>query len=254
MESYRTRRRKLAANSSQSYLPFTEETPTAPHVAVEELPAELETDPAEQDFSFTIAIGRCADKPPGDDSQLLIDVSAPPLVETNGDARGQVLPESEVPTRQAGGLYPVAAIEERRLAAIVDGFCLLFSCGGFLALFGSLGGQFTFSKLSAAVYCISFALVYIQYFSLFTIFGGTTPGMMLRGLRVVDFSGEEPAPRQLFLRAMGYLLSAGTFFLGFLWATWDEDSLTWHDRVSHTYLSSVETLAETEVPGTAPLR
>jgi len=40
--------------------------------------------------------------------------------------------------------------------------------------------------------------------------------MMLRGLRVVDFSGENPSPRQLLYRAAGYMLSAGTFFLGFL--------------------------------------
>jgi len=68
--------------------------------------------------------------------------------------------------------------------------------------------------MSAAVYTIAFAIVYLQYFFLFTVFGGTTPGMMLRRLEVVDFSGEEPAPRNLLLRAAGYMLSAGTFFLG----------------------------------------
>ena len=44
-------------------------------------------------------------------------------------------------------------------------------------------------------------------------------------------------------RCVGYLLSAGTFFLGFLWACWDEDALTWHDRMSRTYLSVAETFA-----------
>jgi len=41
--------------------------------------------------------------------------------------------------------------------------------------------------------------------------------MMLRGLQVVDFSGEPPPRGRLLLRAAGYVLSAGTFFLGFLW-------------------------------------
>jgi uncharacterized RDD family membrane protein YckC len=128
---------------------------------------------------------------------------------------------------------------------------LFFAFGGFLALFGSLGGQFTLSKLSAAVCMTTFAIVYLQYFSLFTIFGGTTPGMMLRGLQVVSFSGEPPTPRHMFLRSAGYVLSAGTFFLGFLWAMWDEDALTWHDRLSRTYLSSAETLADIEAHGVA---
>jgi len=45
---------------------------------------------------------------------------------------------------------------------------------------------------------------------------------------------------------LGYMLSAGTLFLGFLWAIWDEDALTWHDRLSRTYLTSPEILAESD--------
>jgi len=121
-------------------------------------------------------------------------------------------------------------------------------------LFSSLGGQFTLSKLSAAVYAITFAIVYLQYFALFTTFGGTTPGMMLRNLQVVSFSGEPPTPRQMLLRSAGYVLSAGTFFLGFLWAMWDEDELTWHDRLSRTYLSVSRTFVDIESSSVAHSR
>ncbi|MBS1841581.1 MAG: RDD family protein [Acidobacteria bacterium] len=198
---------------------------------------------AGEDFSFTIAIGRCA--PAKARNEMFIDVSLPPAFEKNGDETG----EATNAAQERVGLYPVAAIEERRIVAMIDSACLLFAYGGFLTLFGSLGGQFTFSKMSAAVYCIAFAIVYLQYFTLFTVFGGTTPGMMLRGIQVVDFSGEAPSPRRLLLRAAGYMLSAGTFFLGFLWAMWDEDELTWHDRISHTYLSSAEKLGDSELAG-----
>jgi uncharacterized RDD family membrane protein YckC len=142
------------------------------------------------------------------------------------------------------GLYPVASLEDRRMAAVIDGACLLFAYGGFLALFGSLGGQFTASKLTAAVYATTFAIVYLQYFALFTVFGGTTPGMMFRGLQVASFNGAPPSPRQLLLRSVGYVLSASACFAGFLWAWWDEDALTWHDRISRTYLSSPATRAQ----------
>jgi len=202
-------------------------------------------DAPEDDFSFTIAIGRCTPAKRKDDGQMFIDVSLP-TVSAQSDSGSTANSAME----QRAGLYPVASMDERRIAALIDGACLLFAYGGFLTLFGSLGGQFTFSKMSAAVYSIAFAIVYLQYFSLFTVFGGTTPGMMLRGLQVVDFSGEPPSPRKLLLRAAGYILSAGTFFLGFLWAMWDEDELTWHDRISHTYLSSTEKLADSEMHGT----
>jgi uncharacterized RDD family membrane protein YckC len=243
--SYRARRRKTSDSDGQPELPFEQHAsspPEVPAVAVAEQPA------VEDDFSFTIAIGRTANRKFQDESEMFIDVSLPPAQETSVAGTGS-LPESTA--SQHSGLYPVASIDERRLSALIDALCLLFACGGFLALFGSLGGHFAFSKLSAAVYAASFAIVYLQYFSLFTVFGGTTPGMMLRGLRVVDFSGETPSPRQLLLRAAGYMLSAGTFFLGFLWAQWDEDELTWHDRISRTYLSSADTIADSELSGAA---
>jgi len=203
----------------------------------------------EEDFSFTIAIGRPANKHAVDESRMVIDVSLPPDSETSPQTQ---IAEDE--RKSPSGLHPVACIDDRRLAGLIDFCCLMFAYGGFLLLFGSLGGQFTLSKLSAAVYAATFAIVYLQYFALFTVFGGTTPGMMVRGLQVVSFSGEPPTPRQMLLRSAGYMLSAGTFFLGFLWTMWDEDELTWHDRLSRTHLSVAQTFADLENSGVAHTR
>jgi len=260
LASYRARRGKTAPNEDQSRLPFERaaEIPVPGiNVAVAEQPAGAPAAAAPDDFSFTLAIGRTANRRPADEAQMFIDVSLP-VAAAAGRSPGSPAPAQAAvaepqpdPALRSTGQYPVAPLEERRLSGLIDAACLAFACGGFLALFGSLGGQFAFSKLNAAVYAASFAIVYLQYFALFTVFGGTTPGMMLRGLRVVDFSGEEPATRQLLLRAAGYMLSAGTFFLGFLWVQWDEDELAWHDRISRTYLSSSETLAEAELGSVA---
>ena len=238
VNAYRTRRRKVSANDRQTYFSFEEsvdETQGRASVAIEGQPA------SEEEFSFTLAIGRSQQAKTGEELPVEIDVSTRP------DANAQALAkprEGRTSTEQR--LYPVASIEYRRLAALIDFFCLLFAYGGFLGLFGSLGGHFTLSKLSVAVCAMTFAVVYLQYFALFTNFGGTTPGMMLRGLQVVGFSGEPPTSRQMLLRSVGYALSAGTFFLGFLWAMWDSDELTWHDRLSRTYLSVEQTLPELE--------
>ena len=239
LAAYRTRRRKAAPHAAQSRLPFeepSEEARADASVAIAEPGATIE-----DDFSFTIAIGRPSKKRVIEESRMIIDVSLPP----DADAHSPALAPGEE-RKSLPGLHPVASIDDRRLAAVIDLVCLLFAYGGFLTLFGSLGGQFTLSKLSAAVYAIAFAIVYLQYFALFTVFGGTTPGMMMRGLQVVDFSGEPPTPRQMLLRSAGYVLSMGTFFLGFLWALWDEDELTWHDRLSRTYLSAAQTFADIE--------
>ena len=239
LEAYRTRRRKLSPNAAQSQFSFHDPSnKMAPHTsaAVAEPPASNE-----EDFSFTIAIGRPSNKRVLEESRTVIDVSQPPDSEAGPQSQAVEDERKSLP-----GLHPVALIDDRRLAALIDFCCLLFAYGGFLMLFGSLGGQFTLSKLSAAVYATTFVIVYLQYFALFTVFGGTTPGMMMRSLQVVSFSGEPPTPRQMLLRSAGYMLSAGTFFLGFLWAMWDEDELTWHDRLSRTHLSAAQTFADLE--------
>jgi uncharacterized RDD family membrane protein YckC len=245
LQTYRARRRKLAPNLAQTKLPFEEPAaePT-PHSGVGVAVASPTTD---DDFSFTIAIGRNAAA--REDSRMVIDVSLPPGSEQGSEET----PAIEVRSEQTG-LYPVASIEERRIAGLIDVGCLLFAYGGFLALFGSLGGQFTFSKLSAVMCGTTFVIVYLQYFALFTVFGGTTPGMMLRGLQVVSFSGEPPTPRQMLWRSVGYMLSAGTFFMGFLWAMWDEDALTWHDRLSRTYLCPAPVFGEIDATRVAHSR
>jgi len=239
LDAYRSGRRKLAPNVAQSQFSFDAPSgkmqPQA-SVAVAEPPVSVEND-----FSFTIAIGRPSKKRVLEDSRVVIDVSLPPDSESNPQAQ-----VTEDERKSLPGLQPVASMDDRRLAAMIDFCCLLFAYGGFLMLFGSLGGQFTLSKLNAAVYTTAFAIVYLQYFALFTIFGGTTPGMMMRGLQVISFSGEPPTPRQMLLRSAGYILSAGTFFLGFLWAMWDEDELTWHDRLSRTHLSAAQSFADLE--------
>ena len=265
LEAYRQRRRKVSPNAAQAQLPFAEPvvakraTAVAPNQATTASVAELSTavipgpqsiayesssqcssQSGDDDFAFTIAIGRIASKPHSADGRMMIDVSNSPDADAAGEDAG------ELTERAHAGLYPVAPLGDRQLAGIIDAACLLFAFGGFVALFGSLGGQLTLSKMNAAVYLAALSVVYFQYFALFTVFGATTPGMMFRGLQVMSFSGEPPTPRQLLLRSAGYMLSAGIGLIGFLWAVWDEDQLTWHDRLSKTYLSSAQTYAEVE--------
>jgi uncharacterized RDD family membrane protein YckC len=251
LQDYRSRRRKTAANEAQAALPFDDRPPAPANktaVDVEEA-IPKEPTPVTDDFAFTIAIGRVSN-PAEADPRLLIDVSIPVQLETE-KAVPEKLPELQ-PIQN--GLFPIASIDERRRALLIDAACLAFAYGGFLALFSSLGGHFTLSKLSATVCFFTFAFVYVQYFGLFTIFGGSTPGMMFSGIQVASFTGDAPTARQYMLRAAGYLLSAGTCFLGFLWVLWDEDGLTWHDRLSKTYLARIESLGEESISQPANAR
>jgi uncharacterized RDD family membrane protein YckC len=142
---------------------------------------------------------------------------------------------------------PVADLRERRLAGLVDGAILGVTCMGFFLLFHALGGEFSLSRFGLAACLASAYLVYAQYFVLFTVFTGVTPGMMLRGLEVLALDGRPPSTRHLLWRSFGYLISAAAVFLGFLWAGWDDDHLTWHDRISQTYVTPANEAASEEL-------
>ncbi len=230
LESYRARRRRLRPNEAQAALPFSRSVEAeneatlagasaSAHLAAEkEVGQVLPTERVEIPVAWPHAdLGGAADRPV--------------CSQYHGNARP---------------LWPVAELSERGRAGLFDAAFLLLAYGGFLAMFSSLGGHLSLGKLEAAVYAATLALFYAQYFALFTVLGGTTPGMLLRGLRVVGFDGAAPSPRQMLWRSFGYLVSAGTALLGFLWALWDEDHLTWQDRISQTYLTRAKKPGEEE--------
>jgi uncharacterized RDD family membrane protein YckC len=234
LHAYRARRHGGAAAQLQSALPF--ETVSAP--SVEGPDAAIEFDPP-------------------------VPATQPRHHRRQGAERVEIsIPRYEIASTVAGNhraaakhiglgaepdaLFPVASLAERRRAALLDGALLLVSYGGMLALFWTLGGRLGFNKLDVVVTVV--ILFYAQYFALFTLFGGSTPGMMIRGLRVVSFDGSMPTSRQMLWRSFGYLVAAGTCFLGFLWALWDEDLLCWQDRISQTYLTPIQAIAVDDHP------
>lgn len=60
-----------------------------------------------------------------------------------------------------------------------------------------------------------------------------TPGKLLLDCRVVDAGTLQPLSlRQAIIRALGYILSALPFYLGFVWAAIDKRKQTLHDKLA----------------------
>ena len=259
VEAYRARHKRLHPSVHQGALQFEDlereasavHAPATSHRAATALYVELEqadceNNPTEaaEEFAFAIGIGRRPISSPNATDEagarrVEIDLTEPGATASDETAHPGIASQRPAGARADAPYFPVASFPERCLAGAFDIVFLLFAYGGFLTLFGSLGGHFSFSKFSVAVYAASLGLFYVQYFALFTIFGGATPGMMLRQLQVVSFDGDAPGARQLLQRSFGYVVSGGTFLLGFLWSLWDEDRLTWQDRISRTHLTQL---------------
>jgi uncharacterized RDD family membrane protein YckC len=67
--------------------------------------------------------------------------------------------------------------------------------------------------------------------------GGRTLGMRPWRLRVVAADGSPATTSALMRRYAVGTLSVLAGGLGFWWAWWDRDGLTWHDRASHTRMT-----------------
>ena len=145
-------------------------------------------------------------------------------------------------------LVPVATLAERRNGLVLDLAFILLTCLGFAGLFvglmRSMGGDVVVDRADATVCVPVLVLFYALYFLVFTVFAGATPGMQFCGLTIVRLDGRLPDTRQLVWRGFGYVLSAATLMLGFLWAYWDEDGFSWQDRISQTYVTSAAPLEE----------
>ena len=80
-------------------------------------------------------------------------------------------------------------------------------------------------------------VLWAAYQYLFVVYAGRTLGMMAARIRLRTFKGTTPKLRQRRHRVLGFYLSALSLGMGLMWAFVDVDGLSWHDRLSKTYLS-----------------
>lgn len=130
-----------------------------------------------------------------------------------------------------------APVTQRIFSAAIDGVIIL-AAG---ALFGFIFWKVTATRpprlqvmgLAAGLFG-SFWAVY-QY--LLVVYSGTTPGLRLARLELARFDGTIASRRLRRWRILASFLSAASLGMGYVWAFLDEDSLCWHDRITHTYLA-----------------
>lgn len=135
---------------------------------------------------------------------------------------------------------PVAPFRLRMLGHAVDLTLSLAAFLIFLVPLGILAGNITPSRFVLAGIVCAYLLLAFIYGVLFLCLAGATPAMKWLGLRFVNFNGTPPSRRQLFYRFLGATASVGSFFLGYVWAAVDEEKLSWHDRISKTFLTTSE--------------
>jgi len=244
-----------AATSGPAATPGSAETE---NVAVQEfvLPPALRAAPASAPLSASTSVSVTASMPVPAADPIRPPIVPPPVAIWGPPAQrlAASLPEPPPPPLQQAIAFPrmaqldqlamldfpVASVKLRAMAALLDGliiavgYAFLFStyylAGGRLPLDASL--RALLAPLAGAM-----AILPILYLYLFLTYSKSTPGMEWAGLRLVNFDGRPATRRQRRLRVWASVVSMASILLGYLWATVDDEHLTWHDRMSETCLT-----------------
>lgn len=165
-----------------------------------------------------------------------------PEVEMPPPALGGITLESPPqpePEQRPGFEVPLQSSQlSRRLsAAAIDFLLVLSACTVFGYIFLRITRLVPPIQQILALGAGLAAVLWSGYQYLLLTYSGTTPGLRSMKLRVCHFDGTPAKRRTRRWRVLASVLSGVSLGLGFAWCFLDEDSLCWHDRITHTYLA-----------------
>ena len=208
-----------------------QQTPTAPTAKIIEFPRSWTPTPAPLDELAEPVFDR--DRP-----RIL---EAPEVVPPPPALGGITIEPAQQPEleKRPGIDIPLqsAPLARRILAAAIDGVIIVAACALFGFIFWKLTAirppRFQIMVLAAGLS----GLFWAAYQYLLLVHSGTTPGLRLARLELARFDGSPAGRRLRRWRVLASFLSAASLGMGYAWVFLDEDSLCWHDRITHTYLA-----------------
>lgn len=176
---------------------------------------------APESISQTVSIG----KTPANWSPIRLDTEP-------ADRRSITEPPTpQIPLR-------TASLEDRVMAAVFDLALIVAAFSVFVLVFVACTAHPPMGKpalVGAGLVLAGFGLLY-HY--LFFKYAEGTPGMRYAKIALCTFDDENPTRQAMCRRVLYVLLSAAPLGLGFAWAWFDPDRLSWHDRLSRIYQRS----------------
>jgi uncharacterized RDD family membrane protein YckC len=142
--------------------------------------------------------------------------------------------EAELPA--PGPRVFLAPLVLRLLATVVDTSLIVAVFVASALYLASQMQHLPAAKPAELLVLAGLVLAGLLYHVLFFAAGFSTPGMRYAGIALCTFDDECPTRTQMRRRLGAMLLSLAPVGLGYAWSIFDEDHLTWHDRISQTYL------------------
>ena len=155
-------------------------------------------------------------------------------IELDPEPLEELEPEVE-PVRVATTTLQLAPFSRRLLAVVVDGQLIAGASLAAALVLAANMDQLPALKIIETGAPVAVVVMGLLYFTLFSALAGATPGMRYAGVSLCTFDNRCPTLTQRCGRLGAMFLSVLPLGLGVAWAIFDEDHLSWHDRLSRTY-------------------
>jgi uncharacterized RDD family membrane protein YckC len=139
-----------------------------------------------------------------------------------------------------GAIYcdaPVAISTHRALAVSMDAALIAIALALFAVVFRLAGGEVVLNARTIPLFLAVAAVVVVLYRLVWCYACCDSPGMRWTKLALINFDGQAPTRKQRLARTASGFLSLAAGGLGLVWALVDEETLTWHDHISKTFLT-----------------
>jgi len=151
------------------------------------------------------------------------------------DEQPQPLPDYYAIQPDAAKLYQ-APFSRRMMATMVDAALIVSLVWGAAYLVASRFDHLPSIRVSEVCGVIVTLGIAALYEWFFLTFAKVTPGMRYAQLSLCTFDEQVPSAAQIKGRMKAMLISVLPVGLGVVWSIFDEDQMSWHDRLSKTYL------------------
>lgn len=148
----------------------------------------------------------------------------------------EVLEEPEVHAATATATIELASMSRRMMAAVVDGSLIVGAMLAAAMMAAQNAKELPAQRVVEVAAAVALVVIAALYKTLFYTLGTATPGMRYAGIGLATFSGERPTRAQRCGRLVALMLSLLPVGLGVVWSIFDDEHLSWHDRLSRTYL------------------
>ncbi len=146
------------------------------------------------------------------------------------------LSEESAPLAQSAERIELAPLSRRIMALMVDASLILATFLSVALLFASHASQIPGPRIVELCSALALLGIAAAYQALFLALVRVTPGMWYAGIALSTLDGCHTSRAQRCGRLTALLLSVLPLGLGVAWALFDDAHLTWHDRLSKTYL------------------